>query len=208
MTHGDGIMAADLWQKYGDDRSTFNRNKLVEANLLLVRDVIAKRFGSFRNDGDDLYQVGVLGLIKAVERFDPSQGYKFSSYAAATIAGEIQHYFRDKWETIRSPRGVKGQPILSINSKVIFSSDGEWIDWIDAIVDRSELPEDWSDVLAAIKSLPEPHRMAIELHLIEAADGSRLNRRQVAAKLGVRPMTITRWLTADIEKLRGILSGC
>ena len=200
-------MAADLWQKYKDDRSTANRNKLVEANLLLVRNVIAKRFGSFRNDADDLYQVGVLGLIKAVERFDPSQGYKFSSYAAVMILGEIQHYFRDKFETIRSPRGVKAQPIFSLDAQVIFASD-EWIDWIDAIVDRSEPPEDWSDVLAAIKSLPEPRRIAIELHLIEAADGSRLNRRQVAAKLGVAPMTIGRWLIADIEKLRGILSGC
>jgi RNA polymerase sigma factor (sigma-70 family) len=199
-------MAADLWQKYQLDRSTFNRNKLVEANLLLVWDVIAKRFGSFGNDADDLYQVGVIGLIKAVERFDFSQGYKFSSYAAAMIAGEIQHYFRDKWEVIRSPRGAKHQPVFSIDAQVVFDS-GEWIDWIDALVDRVQQPEDWSDLLSAIKLLPEQHRIAIELHFVEAADGSRLNRKQVAEKLGVAPMTITRWFIADIEKLRGILSA-
>ena len=58
-------------------------------------------------DYDDLYQVGALALVNAVERFDPSKGYEFSSFATPTILGEIKKYFRDKEWSLKVPRRMK-----------------------------------------------------------------------------------------------------
>lgn len=193
-------MHEQLWQKYRLDRSTFNRNKLVEANLLLVRDVIAKRFSGFTNEASDLYQVGVIGLIKAVQRFDLNLGNKFSSYAVVVIDGEIRHYFRDKREIVRCPRGIKPDSTVSLNQIVFFLDEHQ--EWIDVLEDRTNESEDWSHLSQAIKSLPDQQGMAIELHFID-----HLNRRQVAEKLGVRPLTITRRINAGLKTLRGILSA-
>jgi RNA polymerase sigma factor (sigma-70 family) len=72
------------------------RNKKVTDNLKLVK-VIANNYRlKSKHQFDDLYQVGCIGLIKAVENFDPSKGFKFSTYAYPMISGEISHYIRDK----------------------------------------------------------------------------------------------------------------
>lgn len=193
-------MHEQLWQKYQMDRSTFNRNKLVEANLLLVRDVIAKRFGGFANEASDLYQVGVIGLIKAVQRFDLNLGNKFSSYAVVVIDGEIRHHFRDKRDIVRCPRGIKPDSTVSLNQLVLFL--GEHREWIDVLEDRTNESEDWGHLAEVIKLLPDEQGMVIELHFID-----QLNRRQAAEKLGISPMTVTRRINAGLEKLRGILSA-
>ena len=58
-------------------------------------------------DYDDLYQVGAMALVSAVERFDPSKGYEFQSFATPTILGEIKKYFRDKEWSLKVPRRMK-----------------------------------------------------------------------------------------------------
>jgi len=84
---------------------TFNlRNRIVEMNSRLVRQVASRMVRRYSLDFDDLVQIGSLGLIKAVDRFDPQSGYAFSSFAVPLIRGEILHYLRDRVSLIRVSR--------------------------------------------------------------------------------------------------------
>ena len=81
------------------------RNKVVEGNLKLVLSVI-KKFNNRGENLDDLFQVGAMGLIKAIDNFDFSHGVKFSTYAVPMIIGEIRRYLRDN-SKIRISRSLK-----------------------------------------------------------------------------------------------------
>jgi RNA polymerase sigma-B factor len=80
------------------------RNRLVQLNLGLVRKEAHHWVNQCTESYDDLLQVGSLGLIRAIERFDISKGHAFSSFAIPYIRGEIQHYLRDKGSPVRIPR--------------------------------------------------------------------------------------------------------
>jgi RNA polymerase sporulation-specific sigma factor len=81
----------------GDGRA---REALIAANLNLVHHVV-RRYRTMGHDAEDLFQVGCVGLVKAVDRFDPRRGFRFSTYAVPLILGEIQRYLRDE-----APAGV------------------------------------------------------------------------------------------------------
>lgn len=96
----------DSFVAYKKNPTIEARNKLVEQYLYIVEILIRK----YLNKGieyDDLYQVGALALVQAVERFDPNLGYQFSSFATPTILGEIKKYFRDKGWSLKVPRRLK-----------------------------------------------------------------------------------------------------
>jgi RNA polymerase sigma-B factor len=82
------------------------RDKLVEMHLPLV-EYLARRFAGRSEPLDDLIQVGTIGLIKAVDRFDLERGVEFSTYATPTIVGEIKRHFRDKGWMVRVPRRLQ-----------------------------------------------------------------------------------------------------
>jgi RNA polymerase sigma-B factor len=82
------------------------REELVQLHLPLV-DHCARRFANRGEPLDDLVQVGTIGLIKSVDRFDTDRGVEFSTYATPTIIGEIKRYFRDKGWAIRVPRRLQ-----------------------------------------------------------------------------------------------------
>jgi RNA polymerase sigma-B factor len=82
------------------------RDELVTLHLPLVQ-FLARRFRDRGEPLDDLVQVGTIGLIKAVDRFDPERGVEFSTYATPTIVGEIKRHFRDKGWAIRVPRRLQ-----------------------------------------------------------------------------------------------------
>ena len=82
------------------------RDELVTLHLPLVH-FLARRFRDRGEPLDDLVQVGTIGLIKAVDRFDPERGVEFSTYATPTIVGEIKRHFRDKGWAIRVPRRLQ-----------------------------------------------------------------------------------------------------
>ena len=85
----------ELFYIYSKDKSNKEiRDILVEKNLYLVN-ILAKKYVNKGVEFEDLYQVGSLALIYAVERYDMSKGYEFSSFATPTIIGEIKKYFRD-----------------------------------------------------------------------------------------------------------------
>ncbi|MCI3280121.1 RNA polymerase sigma factor SigF [Synechococcus sp. PCC 6717] len=93
-----------LLQTYQATPTLELRNQLVQLNLGLVRKE-AYRWVQFSQESfEDLMQIGCMGLIRAIERFDPSKGVAFSSFAMPYIRGEIQHYLRDKSPQIRVPR--------------------------------------------------------------------------------------------------------
>lgn len=82
------------------------RNQIVEKHLYMV-DILIRKYLGKGVEYDDLYQVGALALVSAVERFDPDKGFEFSSFATPTILGEIKKYFRDKQWSLKVPRRLK-----------------------------------------------------------------------------------------------------
>jgi RNA polymerase sigma-B factor len=95
-----------LFVRFAKTRDPAIREQLVFAYLALVRH-IAYRFAKRQHPLEDLVQVGTIGLIGAIDRFDPERGCDFSSYAVPTIVGEIKRYFRDKSWAMRVPRRSK-----------------------------------------------------------------------------------------------------
>ena len=96
----------ELFEEYAKTHDQALRDKLIEKNLYIA-EILAKKFIGKGIDYDDIFQIASLGLILAVERYEPSRGFKFSSFATPTILGEIKRYFRDKGWTIKVPRRVQ-----------------------------------------------------------------------------------------------------
>lgn len=91
--------------KKSREGDSFAREKLINGNLRLVLSVI-QRFSSRGENSDDLFQVGCIGLIKAIDNFDISQNVRFSTYAVPMIIGEIRRYLRD-YSPIRVSRSIR-----------------------------------------------------------------------------------------------------
>jgi RNA polymerase sigma-B factor len=108
-----------LLRQYQKQPSAQLRNQLVEMNFGLVRKEAYHWINQCQESYDDLVQVGSLGLIRAIERFEISKGNAFSSFALPYIRGEIQHYLRDKSPSVRIPRrwqALQRQAIHAIRS--------------------------------------------------------------------------------------------
>jgi RNA polymerase sigma-B factor len=97
---------AQLLTQYSETRDPRLREALVERFLPLARS-IAKRYRKAEEPFDDLLQVASLGLLKAVDRFDPARGIAFSSFAVPTIVGELRRHFRDRCWSVRPPRELQ-----------------------------------------------------------------------------------------------------
>ncbi len=93
-----------LLQKYQNNQNTEIRNQIMELNFGLVKKEAYHWVNQCNESYEDLLQVGSIGLIRAIERFDVEKGNAFSSFAIPYIRGEIQHYLRDKSCTLRIPR--------------------------------------------------------------------------------------------------------
>jgi RNA polymerase sigma-B factor len=99
----------DTYEKFAEYRRTGDRqlrNELVEEHMRLA-EFLARRFAHRGESPDDLRQVALVGLLKAVERFEPDRGLQFSSFATPTITGELKRYFRDRGWAVRVPRRVQ-----------------------------------------------------------------------------------------------------
>ncbi len=102
---------AALFEELHRTGATEARDQLVESYQPLA-DFFANRFSNRGVEEADLKQVAVVGLIKAVDRFDPTLETAFSSFAGRTIEGELKRYFRDKTWTVRVPRSLKESSAL------------------------------------------------------------------------------------------------
>jgi len=96
----------ELFRRYKEEGDDDAREQLVMSHLNLVR-FLASKFKSRGEPLDDLIQVGTIGLIKAVDRFDPTRGLEFTTFATPTILGEIRRHFRDKGWSVRVPRRLQ-----------------------------------------------------------------------------------------------------
>jgi RNA polymerase sigma-B factor len=96
----------ELWVEYQRSRKRSLRNKLVSAHAgLAIR--IASDYSQRGVEDDDLHQIALLGLVKAVERYDLGRGVPFSPFASRTINGELKRYFRDHTWSVRPPRSAQ-----------------------------------------------------------------------------------------------------
>ncbi|HUY30151.1 MAG TPA: SigB/SigF/SigG family RNA polymerase sigma factor [Acidimicrobiales bacterium] len=102
----DAAVGDDRLRRYAATRDTELRNEIVTSYLGLV-DALARRFAHRGEPVDDLVQVGAVGLINALERFDPDLGFEFSAFATKTVIGEMKRHFRDKGWSVRAPRRVQ-----------------------------------------------------------------------------------------------------
>ena len=100
------MMNQEIFDQYQMTKDISLRNQIVEDHLYMVN-ILIRKYLNKGVDYDDLYQVGAMALIAAVERFDPSKGYDFSSFATPTIIGEIKKHFRDKEWSLKVPRRLK-----------------------------------------------------------------------------------------------------
>jgi len=94
------------FEAFAETRDPALRDQLIEAHLGLA-EYLARRFANRGEPLDDLVQVASLGLVKAVERFDPGRGLEFTTFATPTIVGELKRHFRDKGWAVRVPRRVQ-----------------------------------------------------------------------------------------------------
>ena len=139
----------------GDDEA---RQTLVEGNLRLVLSVIQRFLGRGENP-DDLFQVGCIGLLKAIKNFDLSQNVRFSTYGVPMIAGEIRRYLRD-YSAIRVSRSVRDTAYRVLQCKEAILAQTNREPTLEEIAKKLELPlEEVSEAMDAIStpvSLYEP----------------------------------------------------
>lgn len=133
----------------GDDSA---RDELVFGNLKLILSVI-KKFTHRGENLDDLFQVGCLGLLKAIDNFDMSHGVRFSTYAVPMIIGEIRRYLRDN-SSIRVSRSLKDIAYKSLHFKEQFLKDNCREPTIEEIAKNLEIEE--IDVVVALEAIQDP----------------------------------------------------
>jgi RNA polymerase sigma-B factor len=103
---GEGLAPeALLWRRLRDQRDPAAREELVRRYLPFAKN-LALRYRGASESFDDLLQVANLGLVNAVDRFDPVRGTPFAAFASPTILGELKRHFRDRVWTVRVPRGL------------------------------------------------------------------------------------------------------
>ncbi|MEU5430836.1 RNA polymerase sigma factor SigF [Streptomyces olivoreticuli] len=143
----------------GTPEHTRVRAALIEANLPLVR-YAAARFRSRNEPMEDVVQVGTIGLINAIDRFDPDRGVQFPTFAMPTVVGEIKRYFRDNVRTVHVPRRLH-ELWVQVNgaSEDLTVLHGRTPTTAE-IAERLRIPED--EVLACIEAGRSYHATSLE----------------------------------------------
>jgi RNA polymerase sigma-B factor len=225
------------------DRSA--RDALICQFLPLARR-LARRYQRTSEAFEDLVQVANLGLVKAVDRFDPDRGVAFTSFAVPTILGELKRHFRDTGWAVhvpramheralqvdqlqremegrlgRSPRvqelademGVELEEVLTaMEASAAYEAlsidapartdDGQnegLLGWLGGEDPRIELAEDRATVMASMRRLPVRDRQVLQLRF-----GCDMTQMQIAERIGVSQMQISRIIRKALERLREI----
>ncbi|MCU0515305.1 MAG: RNA polymerase sigma factor SigF [Oscillatoria sp. Prado101] len=239
----------ELLVSYHQNRSVQVRNQLVRLNAGLVRKIAHRVSHQCAEPYEDLEQIGYLGLIRAIERFDPNQGCAFSSFAVPYIRGEMLHFLRDKSNPVRIPRrwqdlqkeGQKVRERLTASlgyspseaeiARKLGVSLEEWRESqlatqnstplsLDATIGQQvDMPVTLGDTLldahyqalqsaeeerqqlqGALSQLEEKTREVIECVFL-----NEIPRKEVAERIGVSPMTVTRRIQKGIDQLISLL---
>jgi RNA polymerase sigma-B factor len=245
---GEPVSAADsqeLFERWRRDRDRDARDELIARFLPLARK-LARRYVQSSEPYDDLVQVASLGLVKAVERFDPDRGFAFTSFAVPTIVGELKRYFRDTSWALHVDRGAQerarkiaeaqeevaahtGRPptiqelaqYLEITEEEVLDGlqtadaydaisldapmageDAEMssrLEIIGAEDERLELVDTQATIFAAAKHLPARERQILYLRF-----GEDLTQSQIADRVGVSQMQVSRLLRRSLQRLRDL----
>ena len=142
---------AALLQKVrqGDQKA---REELISGNLRLVLSVVQK-FANRGENLDDLFQVGCIGLIKAIDHFDPEQGVRFSTYGVPMIVGEIRRYLRDN-NSVRVSRSMRDVAYKAMQAKERLTGENLKEPTIEEI--SRDMGMKKQDVVLALESIVEP----------------------------------------------------
>jgi RNA polymerase sigma-B factor len=224
--------------------SAADRERLIMEHLPLVRG-LARRYADRGEPLDDLVQVGTIGLIKAIDRFDPGRGYKLASFATPTILGEIRRHFRDRSWTVRVPRGIQearariAQAVDDLSAtegrspsvrEIAEAADLSVDDVLDALAAGSaqrpapldspgrdeddegiavgledpgfEQAEARATLDAGLADLPARERVILHLRFEEG-----LTQSQIAERVGVSQMHVSRLIRRALESLRESAEG-
>jgi len=163
-----------LLREYRATRDPAIRDRLVELNSDLVH-YIARRFANRGEPLEDIEQVGFLGLIQAIDRFDPSLENEFSTFATPTIMGEIRRHFRDRSWAVRVPRRLQ-ENLLRVHAaqQELQSKLGRPAS-IEEIAAHLALQPD--DVLDALEVSPAQHTVSLQAPIGDSEDGGVLGER-------------------------------
>lgn len=135
--------------KNGDNES---REKFIQGNLRLVLSVIQK-FNNRGENPDDIFQVGCIGLIKAIDNFDVSQNVKFSTYAVPMIIGEIRRYLRDN-NSVRVSRSLRDIAYKALQARDYLANKNNKEPTISEIARELQVPRE--EVVFALDAIQDP----------------------------------------------------
>ncbi len=125
----------------GTEEYQYVRNSLIELNMALVR-FAAKRFSNRADQMEDILQVGTIGLIKAVDRFDPDYGVEFVTFALPTIIGEMKRFFRDTSWSVRVPRRLQELRLDMAKASDALAAELDRAPTVAELAERLEITED------------------------------------------------------------------
>ncbi|MEG1875711.1 MAG: RNA polymerase sporulation sigma factor SigG [Angelakisella sp.] len=132
--------------------SSAAREELVNGNLRLVLSVVQK-FSNRGENMDDLFQVGCIGLIKAIDHFNPELGVKFSTYGVPMIIGEIRRYLRDN-NMVRVSRSMRDTAYKAMQTKELLLGRNHREPTVEEIAKEMDCPKE--DVVLALEAIMEP----------------------------------------------------
>ena len=144
----DEIMALIKEVKKGDE---FARDKFVVANLRLVLSVV-QRFAGHPDKADDMFQVGCVGLLKAIDNFDETLNVRFSTYAVPMIIGEIRRYLRDN-NSVRVSRSIRDVAFKAMQAKEKYIKENNAEPTMEQVALMLDLP--LKDVVFALDAISE-----------------------------------------------------
>ncbi|MCF3143969.1 RNA polymerase sigma factor SigF [Streptomyces platensis] len=125
----------------GTSEYQYVRNTLIEMNLTLVR-YVARRFSSRKESLEDMLQVGTIGLIKAIDRYDPSRDVEFTTLAVPYIQGEIKRFFRDTTWSVRVPRRLQELRIDLARAREELEGEGSHEPSVAELADHLDMSEE------------------------------------------------------------------
>lgn len=188
-------------KKYFDEMkkgSMKAREKLIEHNLRLVAHIVKKYYGAARSQ-EDLISIGNIGLIKAIDSYDPDNGTRFATYASKCLQNEILMYFRSQ---------KKSTCEVSINETIDTDKDGNPLTYIDVLCCDDTIAEDIDlkikneIMIDSINRLLDRREKEIIVLRYGLNNKKPLTQREVAARLGISRSYVSRIEKSIIEKLR------
>jgi RNA polymerase sigma-B factor len=149
----------ELFRRWHDDGDAAARERLVVLHLSLARK-LAMRYGRTQEPFEDLFQVASLGLLKAIDRFDPDRGIAFTSFAVPTILGELKRHFRDKGWAVHLPRGLQELVLRIQDADAKLGSSGRRSPTVDEIA--AYLDIDTEQVLDGLEAIAAHHATSMD----------------------------------------------